>query len=41
MGGRWEGDSRGRGHMYIYGYFMLMYGRNQTNIVNHQAIKNK
>ena len=29
--GRWEGGSRGRGHMCTYGW--LMYGRNQTNIV--------
>ena len=28
-GGRWEGGSRGRGHMYAYGWFMLMYGRNK------------
>ena len=27
------GGSRGRGHMYIYGWFMLMYGRNQYNTV--------
>ena len=27
-GGRWEGASRGRGHMYAYGKFMLIYGRN-------------
>ena len=32
-GGRWEGGSRGRGRMYIYGWFMLMYGRSQHNIV--------
>ena len=31
--GIWEGDWRGRGHMYIYGWFMLMYARNQHNIV--------
>ena len=30
---RWKGGSRGRGHMYTYGWFMLMYGRNQHNIV--------
>ena len=23
-GGRWEGGSRGRGHIYTYGWFMLM-----------------
>ena len=32
-GGRWEGGSRGRGHMYTYGWSMLLYGRNQHNIV--------
>ena len=32
-GGKWKGDSRGRGKMYIYGWFMSMYGRNQHNIV--------
>ena len=30
---RWEGGSRGRGHMYTYGWFTLMYGRSQHNIV--------
>ena len=29
-GGRWEGGSRMRGHMYR---FMLMFGRNQQNSV--------
>ena len=24
-----EGSSRGTGHMYTYGWFMLLYGRNQ------------
>ena len=28
-GERWEGDSRGNGHVYTYSRFMLMYGRNQ------------
>ena len=32
-GERLEGGSRGRGHMYTYGWTMLMYGRNQHNIV--------
>ena len=32
-GGRWEGGSRLRGHMYTYGWLMLLYGRNQHNIV--------
>ena len=31
-GERWEGDSRRR-HMYTYGWFILMYARNQHNIV--------
>ena len=28
-----EGDSRGRGHMYTYGWFMLMFDRKQQNSV--------
>ena len=32
-GGRWEWGLRGRGHMYTYGWFILMYGRNQHNNV--------
>ena len=32
-GGRWEAGSRGRGYMYIYGWFMLLSGKNQHNIV--------
>ena len=28
-----EGDSGGRGHMYTYGRFMLLYGRGHHNIV--------
>ena len=32
-GERWEGGSRGRGHMHTYGWTMLMYGRNQHNSV--------
>ena len=31
--GRWEGFSGGRGHTYTYGWFMLISGRNQHNIV--------
>ena len=31
--GNWEGGSRGRGHMCIYGLSMMMYGRNQHNII--------
>ena len=29
----WKGGSKGRGHMYMYGSFMLMYGRNQYNMI--------
>ena len=32
-GGWWEGGSRGKGRMHAYGWFMLLYGRNQYNIV--------
>ena len=32
-GERWRWGSRVRGHIYTYGCFMLMYGRNQHNIV--------
>ena len=31
-GGRWEEGSSSRVHMYTYGWFMLMYDRNQHNI---------
>ena len=31
--GRWKGSSGGKGHMYTYGWFMLMFSRNQHNIV--------
>ena len=39
--GRWEGGSRGTGHMYIYGWFMLMYGRNQHNIESNYLLTKK
>ena len=32
-GGRWEGTSRERGHMYTCGWLLLTYGRNQHNTV--------
>ena len=31
--GEWEESSRGKGYMYIYGWFMLLNGRNQHNII--------
>ena len=33
-GGRWEGGTRPRGHMYTYGWFVLMFDRQQQNSVN-------
>ena len=40
--GEKEGSLRGRGHMYTYGWFMLMFGRNQHNTVSsYPSIKNK
>ena len=39
--GRWEGVSRGRGHMYTCGCFMLMYGRSQHNIVKQIPCREK
>ena len=32
-GWKWERGPRGRGHMHTYGWFMLVYDRNQHNIV--------
>ena len=32
--GRWEESSTGRGYMSAYGWFLLMYGRNQHYIVS-------
>ena len=40
-GGRWEGGSRGRGHVYTCGWFMLMYGRNQHSIVKQLSSNKK
>ena len=36
---RWEGRSRWRGRMYTYGWFMLMYSRNQHNIITILQLK--
>ena len=38
-GGKGEGVSRGRGHVYNYGWFMLMYGRNQHKKVSQVLCK--
>ena len=38
---RWEGGLRGRGHGYTYGWFMLMFGRNQHNTVKQLPFNQK
>ena len=39
--GRWEGGLRGRGHMYIYGWFMLKFDRKQQNSVKRLSFNLK
>ena len=39
--GRWKWTSRGWGHMYTYGWLMLMYGRNQYKIVKQLSSNEK
>ena len=38
-GRRWEWDSGRRGHMFAYGRFILMYGKNHHNIVKQLSSK--
>ena len=38
--GRRKGGFRGSGHVYTYGWFTLMYGRNQHNIVKQLSFNN-
>ena len=40
-GGRWEGGSKGRGHMYTYGWFMLRFDRKQQNSVKQLCFNKK
>ena len=40
-GGRWEGSARGRGHVCTYGWFMLMFGRNQQISVKQLSFNKK
>ena len=40
-GVRREGGSRGRGHMYTYGWFTLMFGRHQQNSVKQLSFNLK
>ena len=37
----WKEGSRGRGYMYTYGWFTLMYGRNQHNMVKQLSFRKK
>ena len=39
--GEWEGGSRGKGHMYTYGWFMLWYSRSQYNTVKQLSSDKK
>ena len=40
-GGRWEGDSEGRGYMYTYGSFILRFDRKQQNSVKQLSFNKK
>ena len=40
-GGRWEGDSKGRGYMYTYVWFMLRFDRKQQNSVKQLSFNKK
>ena len=40
-GRRWEGGSKGRGYMYIYGLFMLRFDRKQQNSVKQLSFNKK
>ena len=39
--GRWTEGRFRRVHIYTYGWFTLIYGRNQYNIVNYAPVKKK
>ena len=41
LGERWEGDSKGRGYMYTYGWFMLRFDRKQQNSVKQLSFNKK
>ena len=40
-GGRWEGGSKGSGHTYTCGWFMLMFDRKQQNSVKQLSFNYK
>ena len=39
--GRWDRGSVGRGYMYTYGQFTILYGRKQHNIVKQLSSNQK
>jgi len=41
LGGRWEGGSKGRGYVYIYGWFMLRFDRKQQNSAKQLSFNKK
>ena len=40
-GERWEEVSKGRGHMYTYGWFMLRFDRKQQNSAKQLSFNKK
>ena len=40
-GARWEGGSKGRGYMYIYGWFMLRFDGKQQNSIKQLPFNKK
>ena len=38
---RWKGDTKGRGYMYTYGWFMLRFDRQQQNSVKQLSFNKK
>ena len=38
---RWEGDSKRRGYMYTYGWFMLKFDKKQQNSVKQLSFNKK
>ena len=40
-GGRWAGNSKGRGYMYTYGWFMLSFDKKQQNYVKQLSFNKR
>ena len=38
-GRKWDGGSKGKGHMYTYGWFMLRFDRKQQNPIKQLSFK--